>query len=310
VEVRVAAIEALGRIGDVRAAGPLIDLLFGQTGELRQAADKAVLEVIQKLEPGDSALRVLSRTVQLAQSPHLVLASVVKLKEIPSIDRIPLLIKALESTDEHVQIAAIETLRMTADLRALQAMLQVMQRCDAGLKGLVGDAALRLVRDTCRQVPSNLPLLKHALAASQIEVAIEAARVLGIIRDPQASPALFQACLRGNAALSSEAGKALFHIHDARVTEDFGRLLRDGDDRMAAGGFYALAAIGRRSVPILKRALKWQYVRARYLAVLALGRIGDPSVIADLRSATNDRDRKVADAARGALKALMKKAAP
>ena len=51
-----------------------------------------------------------------------------------------------------------------------------MSRCGTELRDRVADATINLVRDTCGQVPTNLPLLEHALAAPHIEVALEAAR--------------------------------------------------------------------------------------------------------------------------------------
>lgn len=75
---------------------------------------------------------------------------------------------------------------------------------------------------------------------------------------------------------------------------------------MAHGACAALIAIGRPSVPVLKRAVKWRYSRARILAATALGQIGDLTAIETLRSAKKDRDPNVASAVRAALDSLQR----
>lgn len=342
---RAGAAEALGRIGDIRAADsligaiddddievcvktaeaffeivssspdrstmpvlrravpPLIRALDGREPQLEATAAKTLRKIITSHDNDAFSLEVLKRTIR---APHVAVAmtSARKLGEINTAEAVQVLVHAIERPEEEVRSVAIAALRKVKDPRALVPLLDCLPRCVSTMREHVAEIARQLVRAGCGHVPSDLGVLARALAAPEASIAIEAARAMGIIRDPRFVGPLFQACLRGHSELSSVAGNSLRRIDTRTVVPHLTRVLRDGDRVMAVGAEEALIAIGSPAVASLKKALKWKYVKARLAAARALGRIGDARAIPALRSAVNDRDVHVRQVANVAMRSI------
>lgn len=286
-----------------RAVPPLIRALDGREPQLVATAAKTLRKIITSHDNDASSLEILNQTVR---APHVTVAmtSARKLGDINTAEAVRVLVHAIERPEKEVHSVAIGALRRIEDPRALVPLLDCLPRCASTMREQLAEIARQLVRTGCGQVPSDLRLLAQALAAPEASIAIEAARAMGIIRDPRFVGHLVRACLRGNRELSSVAGKSLRRIGAQKVVPDLTCMLRDGDQFMATGAEEALVAIGPSTVASLKKALKWKYVRARLAAARALGRIGDDRAIPALRSAVNDRDLRVRQAALRALRLI------
>jgi HEAT repeat protein len=274
-----------------------------ESTEVEEAIAQALQRIMAAQDSEEAELEVLRQTVRVSHVA-VVAASVRHLGQLTTTDVLPPLIDALHATASEIRYEAIVALGAKGDLRALPALLQFINRASGGEREIAADAAKALVRVACGQVPSDVDLLAKALNSAHAEVAAEAARVLGVLGDPRSVAALEWACLRGVGLLSEAAGKALGRIGGLESLRRLTKVLSEGDDRMAAGAQEALVAVGAPAVTPLCKALKWKYARARLYAAQALGRIGDESVAALLRSATRDRDPSVRDAAAVALRQL------
>jgi HEAT repeat protein len=282
--VRWKVAEALGKIGDPQAIPALMEVLKDEDWRVRQAAADALGKI------GDrQAVPALLETLKDWYGD--VSRAAEALGEI-GVPAVPALMEALKNWDWQVRWAAAWALGKIGDLQAVPALMEALKDEDKDVRQTAAEALGKI------GVPA-VPALMEALKDEDWRVRQAAARALGEIGDPQALPALIQALK--DEYVREAVEEALGKIGVPAVPALIEALKDDDEDvRRAAAG--ALGEIGDpQAVPALIEALKDDDEYVRRAAVGALGKIGDLQAVPALLEALKDRDEYVRWAAVGAL---------
>jgi HEAT repeat protein len=135
-QVRLAAISALGRVGDVTCLGPLLDIALETDADLARAAKEALAAL-----PGETVNKdVVTRLAQAQGKSYPLLIELVGQRRI---DAVPALLKALSHRDRAVRDAALTSLGNTVTEKHLSVLIdQVVAPKDSDSTA-VAQAALK-----------------------------------------------------------------------------------------------------------------------------------------------------------------------
>jgi HEAT repeat protein len=323
-EVRKAACEALGEIGDPQAIPHLAQALKDEAWEVREAAcealgaigdPQAIPHLIQALQDEDSDVRwAACRALGAIGDPQAIPPLLQALKDeawrvreaarwalgaIGDPQAIPPLLQALQDEHSWVREAACWALGRIGDPQAIPHLIQALQDKDARVRyGACG--ALGEIGD-----PQAIPPLLQALQDEDWSVRMAACWALGAIGDPQAIPHLAQALQDEHSWVRKEACWALGAIGDPQAIPPLLQALQDENSWVRRAACKALGAIGDpQAIPPLLQALQDEDRWVREAACEALGAIGDPQAIPPLLQALKDKDSYVRKAACEALGAI------
>ena len=310
------AIEALGRIGDRRATGPLIALLVDEDPLIRAAAALA----LARLRDG----RAVEPLIGMLRETYPGMAQVAAraLGEIGDQRAVEPLKKIHEDSDAPAREAAGEALAQIADAadagagriesliarlaagdaparkRALSALTGAAREAVEPLIGALNDAswevrggaaeALGEIGDpravepliaALAQPSRSSPHAPDGDAAGEIRVLKAAAEALGKLGHPGAVEPLMTALAEGPSSVRRSAAAALGRIADARAVEPLAdAAVTDEDHGVQSEAVMALGEIGDpRGVEPLSLVVTDPRRRGlHWTAAQALGRIGDP----------------------------------
>ena len=124
------------------------------------------------------------------------------LAEIQSLQVTPLLLQALNDSDNAVRQCAALALIHQPDSRAIPALIQSLNSTDRLLARIAGDALVATGGDA-------VPALIEVMQTGPHPARLEAARTLGLIGDPRGIPVLFEALGGESAILEHWAGEGL-----------------------------------------------------------------------------------------------------
>lgn len=198
--VRLAALEAIGRIGDASAVDPLVEL----------AADPAVADAARTALvtlPGEAVNRVVIGRLSGAD-PKLqpILAQVIGARRIPAV---PQLQPLAASGDPTVRAAAIEALGNVVDLANLGVLVEaVVKPRDAA----EGEAAQKALLTACVRMPDReacAEKLATAVATAAGDTRVKLLDIVGEVGGTKALAAVKAAALSGEASLADAATRLL-----------------------------------------------------------------------------------------------------
>lgn len=198
--VRLAALEAIGRIGDASAVDPLVEL----------AADPAVADAARTALvtlPGEAVNRVVIGRLSGAD-PKLqpILAQVIGARRIPAV---PQLQPLAASGDPTVRAAAIEALGNVVDLANLGVLVEaVVKPRDAA----EGEAAHKALLTACVRMPDReacAEKLATAVATAAGDTRVKLLDIVGEVGGTKALAAVKAAALSGEASLADAATRLL-----------------------------------------------------------------------------------------------------
>jgi HEAT repeat protein/CHAT domain-containing protein len=317
-EVRRAAAEALGQLGDPRAVEPLIALLEDEDSLVRTATTvalgnlvdpRAVKPLVVRLEDEDSKVRWAAvealgehddrRTVEplvarLEDEEWVIRRTAAealgKLRDPRAVE--PLLAR-LEDEDSDVRRAAIKALGEIGDPRAMKMLLARLKDEDDSVRSAAIGALGGLNN------PHVVEPLLTCLADEDVSVRLAASKALGQLGDPRAVEPLVarladQGSLgRGN-TVSWAAVVALVRLGDPGAIAPLIARLEDEEPLVR---WAAAETLGRlrdtRAVEPLVARLKDESDLVRQIAAIALVRIGDPRAVEPLVDRLKDEDSEV-----------------
>ncbi len=227
--------------------------------------------------------------------------------------RVQKFLRALDDTDPKVRIDAIDALGETGDSRAVEPLIQAMQKTEnAGIPqarmivalGTLGDP--RATEILLKVVYNRIDTVPFSDIAR-----VRAVESLGHIADERAiRPLLRYMKLQGERQGTFE-GQIFTSIRDALAEMArkhpgiFYETMQDPDDYIRSETARVLRTVLEpESVPVLIHALNDRNYVVRINAAEALGLLGDPGAEEGLRSALKDVNRDVRSAARGALERM------
>lgn len=248
VEVRVAAIQALGRIGDPKLARSLAPLLVDSEERVRLAAARA-LERLRNPATRSALRRALQQPEETAA---VRLALTIALGKMGDEGALQALVENLASPDASVRAAAAQALR-EAGLVALPALQTALQSDQASVRA----AAVRA-----------LGSLGH-LQAQPGEAKYLADRINNVV-----VPALIQALQDPDAYVRAAAALSLGEIRSEKALEPLLAKVKEPDPRVAWCAAWAVEKTGERALPSLFQTAPKRLSREE---IRLLGRIGGPA---------------------------------
>lgn len=303
VETRVAAVIALGRIGDTSAVPALIELLetdpelqvavadaLAKLGDHRAfdallqrighrdvAVRQAAIAALNSLGHPDLETQVAAR---LTDADPLIRESAVRIAGyfgFPSCG--DAILSCTDDRVDRVRQAAVEVLPYLDDPRCLPRLLDVLANDTPAVRA----AAVRALGQM--EAPAALPHLIQALEDIHPWVRYFAACSLGQQRSPESAEVLTR-ILRTDPATQVRiaAAEALGHIGGAQVVAALVLTTAEADIDLATNAIKALGATRDPLVlPTLHEALRASDSARRRATIGALARHGDPSVVQSIQ---------------------------
>ncbi len=250
----LAAVRALGRLQDVRAAEPLCRALKHRDVQVRNAAVEALLAC-----GGPSSVRPLCDALEDGQTkaPAHLVASIARFGGEHAVEA---LCRLLRHRDEHIFGEAARTLGGIQDLRAADALAGVLE-----IESRRVPAALALAQ--LRDARAFAPLLE-ALGSESAYTRRDAVIALGRLGDARAAAPLCDLLSDQDASVLEETVIALGQIGDADVIPALCELLacpRTVDSQLCN---FAVKTAAREALKlVLERSLK--SAQAHYLTMVA-----------------------------------------
>jgi HEAT repeat protein len=304
-EHRKLLIDALGLIGDLRAAAVLAPLCDDDDANVRVAAAEALGRVGGPLARG-ALTHALARGELLLSQAALEglnrLGATLDRQELEKLLELPTLraaaLEALGRTGDRVAlgalVAALGDLARSTREAAMRALAELYRRLDNS-----GREAVALELQSRREVLSTLT---SALLEATLGTQRDAALLLGLMRRPEAARPLVLAL--GDRDLREAAMQALAAI-GAPAAETLAALAPDLESSLRADAYALLPRLGPaasdpRVQALLAEALDDEAIESAAAAATALGEIGGREALAPLLRAL-DHDEVVAHAAADAL---------
>jgi len=322
LEIRQAAIVALGRIGDARAVPALMHVLIADpesvilaAGALAKIGDRRAYQALSTLL-GHERVAVRQAVISALNSlghPEMGRDVVEWLRDAnPRVresavriagyfgypEAVDALLECTRDADEYVRRAAIENLPFLDDARALDLLARALTD-ETPLVRASAARAFAFVEDK-----QKLPLVLHALQDEDLWVRYFAARSLGQHRFVEAIDALGQlARADPDTPVRMSAIEALGNIGGARAVAILAPLTESPNRDIAREALNALGKIAHPdALPALLAALRARESERRIDALRALGARGGDGVADALQwVAASDSDAQVAQAAIDAL---------
>ena len=226
--VRLAAVRALGRIGDVRCVEPLLAMAAAGDADLATAATGAVASMAGGSKAVDDTIRGLLAQAKGATLPLLI--EVVGRRRINAVDEVAAL---LGNADPAVRAAALACLGEIVDLERLPLLVrQVVAAKDPA----DAEAALKALRTASVRMPDReacADSLVSALGTAAPQTKVSLLGILGEVGGSKALAALV-ASAKGDDALLQDAST---RILGNWMTPDAGPALLELSTSMPAGKF-------------------------------------------------------------------------
>ncbi|MBW7863189.1 MAG: HEAT repeat domain-containing protein [Candidatus Hydrogenedentes bacterium] len=287
---RLAAAEALGRLGDARAIDPLTEALGDANRNVRKAAAAALERLgVFEVEPHLRALQAKSAEVRLKAARAL--------GQLGDPRAVQPLIQTLGDPDTPVRraaVSALESLGQLGERRAIEALIRVLREAMDPVSAKNAETALMELDDE----RSFYPLVK-TLRDKSSDASRNAATTLGDLGDPRAVDPLIEVLSNSRYSMSHReaAAEALGKLGDTRAVEPLVRTLNDRDLHMRKAAAEALGKLGDNSaVPPLIKALADRDLHVCETAAEALEKLGDPRAVGPLTKALEDGNAAAAAA--------------
>lgn len=239
--------------------------LLRAAGELRGSDRQILTDIFEEAGGLARGLRQL-RALRCWQR----LAAVQKLRIMHSRGAVPELIRALGDRSRVVRHAALRALGEIGDERAYPFLLQALEDPARWSTLWAADSVLAVG-------PAIAPLLVERLAMlADPQARVVHVRLLGLLRDPAASPQLLPLLDAPETPLRVAAINALGAIGDAESAGRLRALLEDAHWEIRAAAAKALGALmDLESAPLLERLLDDPVYLVRYSAAQTLISLGD-----------------------------------
>ncbi len=252
-QLRQAAIEALGRVGDSAALEPLLAALEEADPALSQAASQAAQQVLARL--ADPAA-------------------------IPTLDQ------ALQHSDPAIRRAALDAIGRLGGVEALDPLAAALSDPQLELRQAAATRLAQVIQGL--EQAGDSPALQAALAHTHPQVRGQAAAALGRLGGEGALESLLAALQDDDPSVRQALVSALAELGEPALAALSELFYDDPALRELAGE--ALAGFGPLAAPSLAPALQSPDPALRLAAIQALGETGDETIVPQLLPLLSDPD--------------------
>lgn len=294
--VSLAAVRALGKLGDASSVGQLANLAGKTQGELQAAAraslanlrgadvDNAIADLVERSEPSVRAELVRALASRLAKTS------------------VPTLLSAARDADESVRIQAYAALGALAGPEQLRSLVEQLAVEQSEVARAEGEKAALAVLGRCSDPAFTAAVVLSALpdVRQGIPAYCSILRVLGRINDPAALDALLSAAKLKNAEVRMTAARALAEWPTSAPMADLLSLVQSAEEApfrdVALRGYLRMIAM-----PDNEGSLREQYAAAfassrspeeRKLVLASIGKQHDPKLVELVTPLLEDADVK------------------
>jgi len=277
--VRMAALAALGRIGDPKAEPVLAAALVQDAPRDRREAFDAYMDLGEQLATtgkGAEALKVYATGLQAASTDAGKCAALAGIAQVGWAKDVPTVMAFLADPSPAVRRSAQLCLVHMPDPKTADALAEAMKSATPAEKS----GLLRVLAE--RKEPAAAKAIEEATSDPSAEVRVTAFQLLGKLTDPAMEKTLLEAAEKGSDAIKPVALEAYLKLADSRRDADRDTALAmytrgldlassDSLRRVALGGLAAVA--GEESLPkveplLTNDALKSEALRA-YVGIAA-----------------------------------------
>jgi len=274
--LKLAVIEALGKIGDPIVVSSLIELIKDKDSSIRSKSAEALGEIRDKraVEPLMAIIKDEDSWVRMAVAEALG-----KIKDPKAVDA---LISALKDEDSWVKIRAIEALMAIRDKKAVDPILSTLKDKNSSVRTKSAEA-LGILKD-----PKAVPDLIKSLKDSEADVRMRSAEALGKIGDKRAIDPLIEGLKDEDWTVRLRSAEALGKLGDKKAVDPLISALNDKEWTVRSSAADALGRLkDSRAVDPLLTLLKDKESSVRISAIEALGRIKDKKAVEPLKKVAN-----------------------
>ena len=251
-EVRMEAVDALARTGELAAEPPIAGALKSDTARERNRAFDAYLRLADAQLPKqrEAALKVYERALELAANDGERCAAIVGIGRVGMKSSIDQLVKLLQDPNPAVRNAAAQSLMRMPEPESTRSILKQLGSAGPSLKS----ALLRVL--AAKAGAEGADAIRKALTDPSAEVRVTALELSGKLEDASAEPTLLEAARSGSDMVRPVALAAYMRLADARLKQH---------ERTQALEMY------HRALDLAERN------EERTLALQGVATIGDPS---------------------------------
>lgn len=234
--VRVAAIRALGALGNGTDIPPLVTIL-GQGSQAERAAARQSLSRLK--DPGANA----ALQAELASSAASVRAELLHvLAARNAVEAAPAMLRAAEDADPVVRLAALEALRLVAQPEHTATLVRLLPKLEGDAELRRGELALLAI--CSRGGPQCVEAIAESLSSQSVAVQTIALHALARAGGPEALKAVTAFLDNPEPALVDEAVRVLSCWPDRQAVDPLLLLVQSNNSRHKVLAFRGLARLG------------------------------------------------------------------
>jgi len=201
-QVRLAAIAALGRVGDASCLAPLLEVALESDGELSTAAKEALVSL-----PGETVNKDIA--AKLAKAEGKMYPLLIELVGQRQIEASEALLKALKHSDKEVRASALTSLGNTASQKYLSVLVNHVVKPTSPDDAPAAQAALKAAAIRMADRDACAAELTAALDRSSGATKIVFLDTLGAVQGPKALAAVGAAAKSSDPALQDAGSRLL-----------------------------------------------------------------------------------------------------
>lgn len=213
--IRLAAVEALARIGDSRGRQAIEESISTFRGMDRRTALDSYLQLADRLAIGDgrAATNIYRTVLQKGQDDAVRCAALVGLGKAGESDMLPILVETLGDASTKVRNAAASALVDMKGAGTNGTLVETARGASPARKAML----LRVL--AARQAPQAAALLKEASRDSNAEVRVTALDLLGGLDAPGLEGTLLEAAEKGSPAVRPIALRSYTRLAETRLKD-------------------------------------------------------------------------------------------
>jgi HEAT repeat protein len=251
--VRIAAIKAVGQLGDASS----VSLLSGRAALARGEEQKAARESLYRLR-GQAVDQAILAAIPSAQA-DVKIELIQSVGERNAVSGIPVLLETAKDADSKVQRESFKVLKTVADAKFLPALVELLIKTKSESVRREAEKTVAAVAHKIEQRDRQAEAILAALAqVADVEARCSLLSVLGKIGDNSALPELRKALDSDNAKVQDAAIRALSDWPNPAPVDDLLKVAKTSDNQvhriLALRGFVRLLGLetGRPADQMIK----------------------------------------------------------